>query len=428
MTPPSALPLTNLRVMDDLATRGPRFAATATDALVEAMVRAGEPGRRHLVIAFTKYVGQGEAIVSPAALVPIARRTEAVLYLGTLPDRAPYPPDFFRFAGEAAAATGGQLLLGTAPQPTGDIYDSYQFDSLKPDLGGGTIVPYSDMVKAFAQVIYDFRRSYLLSYTPEGVSREGWHDITVKVAQPASGQYTVRARKGYPGERPCRLSWEAAPVCCIHATPYSYFLSGRRRPRARRLSPPGCSVRHRSRALFRAVVAEHRPVPRRPRVGRHRRDRTAGRLLHGTAARRRVEDDRRRHDVVSDLRRREGSVVGRRDRGRAVGSQRHLRRHGRPDHRRRHQRGQRRLQVDRRRQDLEAPGARRHQADSRRSSSIRRIRTSCCSPRRATSTRSRDMRGVYPQHRRRTELGSRRSTSTARPARRRSRGRSIIRA
>ena len=104
-------------------------------------------------------------------------------------------------------------------------------------------------------------------------------------------------------------------------------------PRPPSCSPAPCPWPRRPASIrrsFPACLAQHRSVPRRPHLGRDRRGRPAGRLLHGPAARRRLEDDERRRNLVSRLRRGERSLVGRRDRGRAVGSERHLRRHGRP--------------------------------------------------------------------------------------------------
>src|SRR5262249_19573602 len=49
---------------------------------------------------------------------------------------------------------------------------------------------------AFKQAIEDFRTSYVLSYTPAGVRSPGWHQVDVKVL---TGNYQVRARKGYSG-------------------------------------------------------------------------------------------------------------------------------------------------------------------------------------------------------------------------------------
>ena len=72
-----------------------------------------------------------------------------------------------------------------------------------------------------------------------------------------------------------------------------------------------------------------------------------------TALGRRLEVDRRRHPLEADLRR-PADELDRLDRGRAVGPERRLRRLGRGEHPRQRRAGQRHLQVDRRRQDLEA--------------------------------------------------------------------------
>jgi len=48
---------------------------------------------------------------------------------------------------------------------------------------------------AVTKAIADFRDSYVLYYTPTGVTRSGWHDITVTV--PSQPRATVRTRRGY---------------------------------------------------------------------------------------------------------------------------------------------------------------------------------------------------------------------------------------
>ena len=48
----------------------------------------------------------------------------------------------------------------------------------------------------FRQVLDDFRTSYVLSYTPRGVTSKGWHEVAVRTK---NSRYTVRARKGYDG-------------------------------------------------------------------------------------------------------------------------------------------------------------------------------------------------------------------------------------
>jgi hypothetical protein len=51
-------------------------------------------------------------------------------------------------------------------------------------------------VQAFSKIFDDFRRSYVLHYSPERVPRHGWHQLRVEV--PAR-KYTVNARSGYFG-------------------------------------------------------------------------------------------------------------------------------------------------------------------------------------------------------------------------------------
>ena len=92
-------------------------------------------------------------------------------------------------------------------------------------------------------------------------------------------------------------------------------------------------------------------------------------LLPGHHRRRRVEDRRRRAQLGQRLRRLLQDAVGRRHRRRAVESERRLRRHGRGVLPRQRLVRRRRLQVDRRRQDVDA-----------RSGSRPRGRSAVCSP------------------------------------------------
>jgi hypothetical protein len=45
----------------------------------------------------------------------------------------------------------------------------------------------------FVRVLEEFRHRYLVSYTPRGVPRDGWHRLTVRVKRNGS----VKARPGY---------------------------------------------------------------------------------------------------------------------------------------------------------------------------------------------------------------------------------------
>ncbi|OLC41636.1 MAG: hypothetical protein AUH43_24260 [Acidobacteria bacterium 13_1_40CM_65_14] len=46
----------------------------------------------------------------------------------------------------------------------------------------------------FLSVLEEFRQRYLVSYTPRGVAKDGWHRLTVRVTR---GGATVKARPGY---------------------------------------------------------------------------------------------------------------------------------------------------------------------------------------------------------------------------------------
>jgi Ca-activated chloride channel family protein len=64
------------------------------------------------------------------------------------------------------------------------------------DLTGGVFVKESSLARVakwFAEILESFRRRYLVSFTPTGVSGEGWHKLTVRV----KGGGQVRARSGY---------------------------------------------------------------------------------------------------------------------------------------------------------------------------------------------------------------------------------------
>jgi len=52
----------------------------------------------------------------------------------------------------------------------------------------------TELPALFAQVLADFRTSYLLSFTPGGVRQDGWHELVVKTKD---RRHTIRARAGY---------------------------------------------------------------------------------------------------------------------------------------------------------------------------------------------------------------------------------------
>jgi hypothetical protein len=137
------------------------------DGLVAAMARTAQPDRRQLVVAYTD--GQDtSSVLDGATALAVALRSDAVVYIVVPVDEGSKPTGRTLLA-DLAERTGGQLFVTGSADPVTD---------------------------AFRRAIGDFHASYVLRYTPVGVSRAGWHELTVRVT---SGSYEVRARKGYGG-------------------------------------------------------------------------------------------------------------------------------------------------------------------------------------------------------------------------------------
>ena len=142
------------------------------DALAASLMRPSQADRRQLVIAFTTGVDT-ISILGLETVESIASLADAVVHLvvpvagsgsarkSLLADAAPLS--------NLVARTGGQVFPADADAP----------------IGG-----------AFTRAIEEFRTSYVLRYVPQGVARDGWHDISVTVK---GGPFEIRARKGYGG-------------------------------------------------------------------------------------------------------------------------------------------------------------------------------------------------------------------------------------
>jgi VWFA-related protein len=142
------------------------------DALAASLMRPSRADRRQLVVAFTTGV-DSISILGLDAVDAISGLADAVVHLvvpvsgsgggrkSLLADAAPLS--------NLVTRTGGQIFPADAEAP----------------IGG-----------AFTRAIEEFRTSYVLRYVPQGVARDGWHDITVTVK---GGPYDIRARKGYGG-------------------------------------------------------------------------------------------------------------------------------------------------------------------------------------------------------------------------------------
>jgi VWFA-related protein len=116
---------------------------------------------RDLVLVFSD--GRDTASwLQAETVLETARRSEVVVYgISVRGSRST------RFLGALGAATGGE---------------AFEVDTT------------SDLRARFLTILNGFRERYLVSYSPHGVQRGGWHKLDVKIRGRAG---TVRARPGY---------------------------------------------------------------------------------------------------------------------------------------------------------------------------------------------------------------------------------------
>jgi VWFA-related protein len=196
------------------------------DTLAAALLQPVEPARRHVVIAATK--GRDTiSSIDARAVRTIAERSDALFHLvmmetasdneqmmGTFqcnpafmglcwPTRRFWVPFQRRLVGPWPVhqlLPDGQMLEAAAEATGGGLHRA-----------SGLSVP--TLTSTFRKTFEDFRSSYVLRYTAQGVPRLGWHTIAVTI--PRAKSYRVRARKGYGVEEttlpPARAAVPAAP-------------------------------------------------------------------------------------------------------------------------------------------------------------------------------------------------------------------------
>jgi VWFA-related protein len=151
------------------------------DALFVALTHAPAAGRRHLVVAMTDGEDCG-SLLDGARVLDASGRSEAVLHWIYVSNQGDFdqnaiaawctPSDAHEvdFVGASAARTGGDKHQSRFGDPA---------------------------VRTFAQILGEFRQSYVLRYSPQGVKSAGWHTVIVEV--PAQPALTIKARSGYFG-------------------------------------------------------------------------------------------------------------------------------------------------------------------------------------------------------------------------------------
>jgi VWFA-related protein len=115
---------------------------------------------RALLIVFSDGLDTSSWL-QPEKVLDAAKRSDVVAYAVAV--RSPAKPEFLR---ELTSFTGGRL-----------------FEVEKTD----------NLDTVFIGILEEFRQRYLVSYTPRGVAREGWHKLDVRVKRGG----TVKARPGY---------------------------------------------------------------------------------------------------------------------------------------------------------------------------------------------------------------------------------------
>jgi hypothetical protein len=135
------------------------------DAALSAVLLADADGGRNLLVVFSD--GTDTASFMPEqAVLETARRSSGVVY-GVASDR-----DDPRFLRELANVTGGRLIQLESSGDPGSV---------------------------FIDILEEFRRRYLVTFTPTGVPAGGWHRLDVRVTRRGA---RVQARTGYVSTAP----------------------------------------------------------------------------------------------------------------------------------------------------------------------------------------------------------------------------------
>lgn len=130
------------------------------DASLAAMLVGDTDAGRTLVVVFSDGVDTA-SFVQPDQVVATARRVNGVVY------GVSSSGENSRFLHDLSDVTGGRVIeIGTSGDPG----------------------------PAFLEILQEFRRRYVITFTPTGVTPGGWHRLDVRVKRPRG---RVQARAGY---------------------------------------------------------------------------------------------------------------------------------------------------------------------------------------------------------------------------------------
>jgi VWFA-related protein len=147
-------------------------ASSLLDAVAVSLVRDANREYRRMAIVMTEGQDGGSFLDEPE-LFDVAARNDVAVFVVAVTDgtsRVPQRPTNERMLQALANATGGAVAV-------------VQRDA--------------DLRASFIRELEDFRTSYVLRYSLNGVPAGGWHDVDVRLNR--QGRFEVRARKGYFG-------------------------------------------------------------------------------------------------------------------------------------------------------------------------------------------------------------------------------------
>jgi tetratricopeptide (TPR) repeat protein len=203
------------------------------DGLAAALLQPVEPARRHVVVARTKGA-DAMSVLTPAAVQAIASRSDALFHVVMMETALDNDLEFSQYQcnGMGPTANGGAPVPGMGLcwptnrffiPPIRRLITGPPYHQLTPfgeaikagaeSTGGGwhqaVLVSVPSLTGTFRETFENFRSSYILRYTPQGVTRSGWHAIEVTL--PNARNHTVSARKGYGVEERVPAPEPAAP-------------------------------------------------------------------------------------------------------------------------------------------------------------------------------------------------------------------------
>jgi Ca-activated chloride channel family protein len=176
-----------VQLMEAIRATNAAGATALHDAAYTALtVRATQPGRT-LALIFSD--GEDTASWLPGqSAIDIARRNDAVLYAVQLRAATRWSPGY-------RVDFHSGLQTGAAPVRPSMLME--RFLTTIADQTGGQVINAArseQLHERFVHIMTEFRTRYLLTYTPRGVERGGWHPIEVKVKNKKG---KVTARRGY---------------------------------------------------------------------------------------------------------------------------------------------------------------------------------------------------------------------------------------